>query len=65
MNAPIVVTMAILVTYLTGNVAMRRGHAVRAWYGMGALLAPLPLLRYFFFPGRTRWRPDGAKGGTP
>jgi len=43
-------TITVLCAYLTGNLAMRRGHKVKAWHWMGALFGPFALIAVFQLP---------------
>jgi hypothetical protein len=46
----IVLMITVLCAYLTGKVAVARGHAVKAWYWMGALFGPFALIAVILLP---------------
>jgi hypothetical protein len=50
MHAAAILTLTVLFTYLTGQIAMRRGYAVKTWYWVGALFGPFALIAAFLMP---------------
>ena len=46
----IVLMITVFCAYLSGKTAIRRGHAVKAWYWMGAIFGPFALIAVYLLP---------------